>query len=162
MPGPLTIRSAQPEDARQWLTLWRAYCAALGGAVSDTATNGLWERILVSDHPIGCLVARNFRMELVGLANYVLHPHTWSLQPVCYLEDLYVAPEARGHGAGRFLIEGLVALGRERSWRRIYCHTHGNNHAARALYDQLAPSTDYVRYDIDLSPVPLQTANGPR
>jgi len=102
MPGPLTIRSAQPEDARQWLTLWRAYCAALGGAVSDTATNGLWERILVSDHPIGCLVARNFRMELVGLANYVLHPHTWSLQPVCYLEDLYVAPEARGHGAGRF------------------------------------------------------------
>ena len=71
-------------------------------------------------------------------------------------------PEARGHGAGRFLIEGLVALGRERSWRRIYCHTHGNNHAARALYDQLARSTDYVRYDIDLSPVPLQTANGPR
>ena len=92
MPGPLTIRSAQPEDARQWLTLWRAYCAALGGAVSDTASNGLWERILGSDHPIGCLVARNFRMELVGLANYVLHPHTWSLQPVCYLEDLYMAP----------------------------------------------------------------------
>jgi GNAT superfamily N-acetyltransferase len=122
--------------------------------VSDTATNGLWERIRGSDHPIGCLVARNFRMELVGLANYALHTHTWSLQPVYYLEDLYVAPEARGHGARRF---PRRAQPRARSWRRIYCHTHGNNHAARALYDQLAPSTDYVRNDIDLSPVPLQT-----
>jgi RimJ/RimL family protein N-acetyltransferase len=53
-------------------------------------------------------------------------------------------------GAGRALIEGIVALGRRHGWRRVYWHTHEDNHRARTLYDRLAPRTDYVRYDIDL------------
>jgi GNAT superfamily N-acetyltransferase len=72
----------------------------------------------------------------------------WSLRPVCYLEDLFVATAARGEGAGRALIETLVTLGKE-GWRRVYWHTHDNNERARTLYDQLANQTDYVRYDIE-------------
>jgi GNAT superfamily N-acetyltransferase len=108
----LTVRSTRTEDAQAWHALWRAYCAALDGAVSDEVTEGV--------------------------------------QPVCYLEDLFVAPEARSSGAGRALIEGIVAVGRRHGWRRVYWHTHENNHRARTLYDRLAPRTDYVRYDIDL------------
>jgi len=85
-----------------------------------------------------------------GFANYVLHPHTWSLQMVCYLEDIFVAPDARGRGAGRALIEKLLALGKEEGWRRIYWHTHEDNYRARALYDQVVKRTDYVRYDVEL------------
>src|SRR6516225_3583464 len=59
-------------------------------------------------------------------------------------------PEARGTGAGRALVEGLVALGKEQGWRRVYWHTHENNYGARMLSDRLIPRTDYVRYDIDL------------
>lgn len=146
----LTVRSARPEDAQAWRTLWRGYCAALDGVVSDEVTEGLWRRILSTDEPIWCLLACRTGNEPVGFANYVLHPHTWSLQPVCYLEDLFVAPEARGNGAGRALIEGLTALGRQHGWRRVYWHTQEDNYRARSLYDRLAPRTDYVRYDIDL------------
>ena len=53
-------------------------------------------------------------------------------------------------GAGRALIENLVALAREGGWRRIYWHTHEGNTRARALYDRIVERTDYVRYDIDL------------
>ena len=49
---------------------------------------------------------------------------------------MFVLPEARGHGAGRLLIEQLIALGKQQNWRRIYWHTHENNYRARALYDQ--------------------------
>jgi GNAT superfamily N-acetyltransferase len=69
---------------------------------------------------------------------------------VCYLEDIFVAPQTRGKGAGRALIERLAALGREAGWRRVYWHTHENNFRARRLYDQVVERTDYVRYDFDL------------
>jgi len=159
MPGPLTIRSSQPEDARQWLRSGAPIAQRLAGRCPTR-------------RPMASGSAFSAPIILLGASSLATSGWNWlasritssirtpgAFRPVCYLEDLYVAPEARGHGAGRFLIEGLVALGRERSWRRIYCHTHGNNHAARALYDQLAPSTDYVRYDIDLSPCP-RNANG--
>jgi GNAT superfamily N-acetyltransferase len=146
----LTVRSTRTEDAQAWHALWRGYCAALDGAVSDKVTEGVWQRILASNEPVWCLLACRAGNEPVGFANYVLHPHTWSLQPVCYLEDLFVAPEARSSGAGRALIEGIVALGRRHGWRSVYWRTHEDNHRARTLYDRLAPRTDYVRYDIDL------------
>ena len=150
MSTQMIVRPVQADDKQPWLALWRGYCAALDGAVSDEVTEGVWQRILASNEPIWCLLACRAGIEPVGFANYVLHPHTWSLQPVCYLEDLFVVPEARSTGAGRALIEGLTSLGKQHGWRRVYWHTHEDNYRARTLYDRLAPRTDYVRYDIDL------------
>ena len=144
------IRPAQPADSEAWLALWRGYCTALDGTVSDTITQGVWRRIVMPEEATWCLLACRAEGEPVGFANYILHPHTWSLQPVCYLEDLFVAPEVRGSGAGRLLIEQLVSLGKQHGWRRIYWHTHEDNHRARALYDRIIPRTDYVRYDIEV------------
>ena len=95
------------------------------------------------------MIACGSSNEPVRFAHYILHPRTWSLQPVCYLEDLFVAPEARRLGAGRHLIQRLVTKGRDRGWRRVYRHTHDDNVAGVALYDRVAERTDYVRYDIE-------------
>lgn len=86
----------------------------------------------------------------VGLANYVLHAHTWGEQAICLLEDLYVAPEARGTGVGKQLIEHLVARGREEGWGRVYWHTKDDNVAARRLYDRFGPADGFIRYTIPL------------
>jgi GNAT superfamily N-acetyltransferase len=146
----VTIRAAEPGDYERWRVLWRGYCEALGGDIPDDVTNGVWRRILAPDEPIFCLVASLPGTPVIGIANYVLHPNTWSLQDVCYLEDLFVAAEARGSGAARALIDGLVALAKTRNWTRVYWHTHDNNYRARTLYDRVTPRTDYVRYDIPL------------
>ena len=111
---------------------------------------GVWSRILNPREPIWCIFVSNAGDEPQAFANYVLHPHTWSLKPVCYLEDIFVASQIRRRGAGRALIEKLVALAREEGWRRIYWHTHEDNHRARRLYDRIVERTDYIRYDIDL------------
>ena len=150
MSTELTVRSAQTEDIQAWLTLWRGYCAALDGAVSEEVTEGVWARILAPDEPIWSLLVCRDDDDPVGFANYVLHPHTWSLQPVCYLEDLFVLPEARGDGAGRLLMNALISAGKQHGWHRVYWHTHENNYRARALYDRLTRRTDYIRYDIEL------------
>src|SRR5260370_29059458 len=145
----LTVRSTRTEDAQAWHALWRGYCAALDGAVSDEVTEGVWRRILASNEPVWCLLACRAGIEPVGFANYVLHPHTWSLQPVCYLEDLFVLPEARGDGAGRLLMNALISAGKQHGWHRVYSHTHENNYRARALDDRLTRRTDYIRYHIE-------------
>jgi GNAT superfamily N-acetyltransferase len=146
----LNIRPAQAGDSEAWLPLWRGYCAALQGDIPAATTEGVWQRIVSPDPSVGCLLACDTGGRPIGFANYILHPHTWGLHQVCYLEDLFVAPEARRAGVGRALIEALVSLGRQNGWRRVYWHTHANNHPARMLYDRLAQRTDYVRYDIDL------------
>ncbi len=38
---------------------------------------------------------------LVGLTHYVFHPNLWRDEGVCYLQDLFTAPEARGRGIAR-------------------------------------------------------------
>jgi GNAT superfamily N-acetyltransferase len=150
MSSELIVRSARADDYQSSLMLWRGYCAALDSTVSDAIIEGAWRRILAPSEAIWCLLACQRKSEPVGFANYVLHLHTWSLQAVCYLEDLFVSPAARGSGAGRALIEALVALGREHDWRRVYWHTHENNYRARSLCDRVVPRTDFVRYDIEL------------
>lgn len=144
------VRPVRVEDYSGWLGLWQGYCSALGETVPPDITHGVWRRILASDQPIWCLLACAAGGAPVGIANYVLHPHTWSLKTVCYLEDLFVAPEGRGGRVGQALIEGLTALGREQGWRRVYWHTHEDNYRARTLYDRVVPRTDYVRYDVEL------------
>jgi GNAT superfamily N-acetyltransferase len=150
MTAPWIVRPARVDDLPRWLELWRAYCADLNHSVPDEISNGVWSRILNPSEPIWCIFVSTASDEPQGFANYVLHPHTWSLKPVCYLEDIFVAPEIRGRGAGRVLIEDLVALGRQQGWRRVYWHMREGNERARRLYDGIVEPTDYIRYDIDL------------
>jgi GNAT superfamily N-acetyltransferase len=44
----------------------------------------------------------------VGFAFYFLAYSTWRGQPTLYLEDLFVRPAARGHGAGKALMQELA------------------------------------------------------
>jgi GNAT superfamily N-acetyltransferase len=143
-------RPAEAADQAEWQRLWLLYCETLGAVLAEPVTAATWRRILAPDQSIWCLVVAGADGRLVGFANYLLHPHTWSARLVCYLEDLFVAPEARGSGAARALIDALTERGRANGWRRIYWHTHEDNYRARTLYDRVTPRTDYVRYDIPL------------
>ncbi|HTW52322.1 MAG TPA: GNAT family N-acetyltransferase [Stellaceae bacterium] len=55
----------------------------------------------------------------VGMA--LFHPRfsTWTGTPTVYLEDLYVAEAARGHGVGRRLMARLAKIALQRGWVRI-------------------------------------------
>jgi GNAT superfamily N-acetyltransferase len=83
---------------------------------------------------------------LTGFAHALLHPSTWSTEGYCYLEDLFVAPAARGAGVGQALIEAVVGEGRRRHVGRIYWHTQEFNGPARSLYDQVAHRTSFIVY----------------
>jgi GNAT superfamily N-acetyltransferase len=143
MPPP-TIRDPAPADEAAWRGLWSQYNAFYATSVPAAVTARTWQRIL---DPASPLFAR-FAVaggELAGFSVSVLHDSTWTIAPVCYLEDLFVAPQFRGRGCGRLLIADLVDRAKARRWSRLYWHTRANN-PARRLYDEFATADDFVRY----------------
>jgi GNAT superfamily N-acetyltransferase len=144
-----TVRPLAEGDHAAWLPLWQGYLDFYEAKLDQRITENTWKRLLDPHEPMFGLVAEADG-KLAGILNYVLHANTWSDRPVCYLEDLFVAPDVRGQGAGRALIQALVDLGRAAKWRRVYWQTRSTNATARALYDKIGTATDWVRYDIDL------------
>ena len=82
--------------------------------------------------------------------HWLTHPSTWSEGPYCYLEDLFVHPDARGSGDGAALIEHVRAWAEESGCDKVYWLTQSGNRRARALYDRVAQDTGFVHYEIDL------------
>lgn len=142
------VRDIAAGDAGVWRDLWAAYCAFYETEVSPAVTARTWARML---DPAAALFGRVAEADgrVVGFSISVLHDGTWVEAPICYLEDLFVAPEFRGRGVGRALIEDLIALGRDAGWSRLYWHTRADN-PARRLYDLFTPADDFVRYLIRL------------
>jgi len=83
------------------------------------------------------------------MANYIIHENTWTLTPVCYLEDLFVNPKKRAVGVGEALIDWLVVEMNRRKWSRLYWNTKENNYRARGLYDKYTPHSGFLRYVIN-------------
>ena len=69
---------------------------------------------------------------------------------VCYLQDLFTAPEARRHGVARTLIMAVTEWARARSCSRVYWSTHQTNAPARRLYDLVAENRGFILYQIPL------------
>lgn len=145
--SPCIIRAALPSDEPAWRDLWQAYCAFYGTALPDEVTRRTWRRILDPDSSVMCIVAEADG-RVVGFANCVVHENTWETQAVCYLEDLFVAPAARGQGTGAALIEWLRNAMRAEGWARLYWMTREDNVQARRLYDRFGQADGFVRYVI--------------
>ncbi len=86
---------------------------------------------------------------LVGIVHFLAHANTWG-PDVCYLQDLFTAPDVRGQGVGRALIAAVTEWARDRGCSRVYWTTHETNTTARRLYDSVAEYRGFIRYQIDL------------
>jgi len=72
-----------------------------------------------------------------GLALMRFRPSIWIEKLECYLAELYVVPDRRGHGLGRALMEKVFEVARERGAGHIELNTSHDDVAARALYEKL-------------------------
>ncbi len=133
-------------DHGDWRRLWDAYCEFYQVTLDPATIDGLWHRLQDPLVPIHGVLARDADGRAIGLMQYVLHPHTWSLKTVCYLEDLYVSADARGGGVGQGLIQHLRALADAQGWGRIYWRTDATNQTAQRLYDAVATRTGLLTY----------------
>lgn len=143
---PYAIRTLQSADRPQWNVLWRGYLDFYQTEVPAEVSDLTWLRLLDPEAPILGFCAARSDGVLLGIVHYLFHPVTWSAGPRCYLEDLFTAPEARGRGVGRALIEAVYAAADRRGADQVYWLTQDSNATARRLYDQVATATPFIKY----------------
>ena len=141
------VRDPQDLDEHAWRRLWSGYNAFYGAQISEAVTASTWKRMLDPTSTIFGRVAV-VHTAVVGFSVSVLHEGTWTIAPICYLEDLFVAPKFRGQGLGRMLVADLVQHARMKGWSRLYWHTRDSN-PARRLYDEFAKADGFVRYKLN-------------
>lgn len=145
----LTIRDIAETDLAAWSDLWQSYLSFYDVTLTPDITAQTWARFFDHASRMRCRVAELDR-QVAGFAIHHWHESSWAKGMDLYLEDLFVAEAARGHGAGRALIEDLQAIGRTCGFSRLYWHTDGGNTTARRLYDSFMPSDGHVRYRLNL------------
>jgi GNAT superfamily N-acetyltransferase len=144
-----TVRALERHDFPQWLPLWDGYNAFYGRAgataLAPQITQATWERFFAAGEPMhACVAEQDGR--LLGLVHYLYHRSTIHLAPVCYLQDLFTAPAARGRGVAAALIRAVYRAAQAADVQRVYWHTQETNAAARRLYDRLAERSGFILY----------------
>ena len=146
----LDIRSLQSGEKERWLELWEGYLTFYAHPLTPEQNDLTWNRLHDPLFNMYGLVAA-VNGVAVGFAHYLFTPSSWSMSQGCYLEDLYVDPNVRGVGAGRSLIDAVIAAARAKFSEQVYWTTREGNTRARVLYDSYLPASDFVQYRLPQS-----------
>ena len=143
----ITIDKLGPEDRGDWVKLFTGYNTfyerTLPPEMFDRAWNAFQEDARM--HALGAKLDG----KLVGITHFLTHVSTTAAD-VCYLQDLFTAPQARGQGVARALIAKVTEWARARQCSRVYWSTQETNATARRLYDQVALNRGFILYQISL------------
>lgn len=143
----MKIRAIHADDKSGWQQLWAGYRAFYKRPEQDQAAYDRdFSRLLNDDpHDFHGLVAEA-EGQLVGLVHFLFHANMRLPGGVCYLQDLFTAPEARGRGVGRALIEAVSERAEAHGAQELYWLTAEDNYAGRMLYDRVAERTPFIKY----------------
>lgn len=144
----ITIRPLAPADRPDWDVLYQGYADHYQVAQTPSMRDTVFGWLMDETHECSGLVAQNDVGRIVGLTHY--RPFASPLRAItnCFLDDLFVAPDARGTGAAEALIEGVTDVARANGWGVVRWITADDNYRGRGVYDKLATRTMWVTYDL--------------
>jgi GNAT superfamily N-acetyltransferase len=149
LPEDILIRAVQESDFPNWKPLWDGYNAFYGRkgetGLPQATTSMTWSRFFDTYEPMHALVAEQSG-QLLGLVHFLFHRSTISIEPVCYLQDLFTIERARGKGVGGGLIQEVYKRAKAAGCSRVYWQTHETNLTAMKLYDKVADRSGFVVY----------------
>ncbi|MCK9797195.1 GNAT family N-acetyltransferase [Pseudomonas sp. MAFF 302030] len=141
----IQIRPVTPADHAAWLPLWQAYLRFYNTELPEAVTQSTWQRLLDASEPTHAALAWDGE-QAVGLVHFIYHRSNWSIENSCYLQDLLVAPEQRGTGVGRQLIEFVYAQAKADGCCKVHWLTHETNATAIQLYERIAERPGFIQF----------------
>lgn len=89
-----------------------------------------------------------YNSEPIGFAVYFFNYSTWLAKQGLYLEDLYVTPDYRGHGAGKALLRQLARIALDNNCGRFEWSVLDWNKPAIDFYESIGaePQSEWVGY----------------
>jgi GNAT superfamily N-acetyltransferase len=125
----MKVRAAEPADAETVGRLLHDFNTEFGDTTPGPAKLAERVRELLAADEITVLVADG------GVAVLYFRPSLWTEALECYLAELYVVPDRRGHGIGRALLDAAIALARDTGADYMCLATSEDDVAARSLYE---------------------------
>lgn len=140
------IRDIRKSDFPQWRRLWWDYLAFYETTLPDTVIETAFANLLDDNNRMHGFMAE-IDEEPVGLVHFIFHDHMWRPEGICYLQDLFVQSDTRGHGVGAVLINAVYEAADNAGVTGVYWLTQDFNSTARKLYDQIGVQTPFIRYN---------------
>lgn len=147
----ITIRNAVPTD----IDLIHGFILALADyerlSHEVRGDKALLARHLFGPRPMAEVLIAELDGTGVGFALFFHNFSTFEGRPGIYLEDLFVAPEARGQGAGKALLARLAQIAIERDCARLEWWVLDWNQPAIDFYQSLGarPMDDWTVNRLD-------------
>ncbi len=147
----LTIRPAQPDDVPQIMTFIRSLAIYEDAEEEVTASEKDIHIALFGDNATTHGLICELDGRPAGFAIYFFNFSTWTGKRGIYLEDLFVDPEWRGHGAGKALLQYLAKVALDNDCRRFEWSVLDWNEPSIAFYESLGarPMSEWIGYRID-------------
>ncbi len=144
----IRIRPLKFDDFAAWLPLWNGNHT---GAQNDAVTTETWSRLCNPDNTQVNGLCAEKNGEMLGIVHYILHPTTGQINPVCYMQDVYVDPAHRRKGIGKRLVEEVTKIATKEKWARMYWLTSSGNTEAKAMYESFGIKLDFNLYVLPIS-----------
>ena len=139
----IVIKPVTASERAEWEPLWKGYLDFYKTSVPKEVYDTTWARLhnpAEAMHLLGAYVDGR----LLGIVHFIYHRSCWTIADYCYLQDLFVAQDARKLGLGRALIEAVYKAAHQAGASRVYWLTHESNATARLLYDKLATWPGFI------------------
>lgn len=144
----ISVRPLTHDDYDLWRPLWDGNNL---GEYDAEVTTTTWRRLTDADNWLVNGVCAMQDKEMVGIVHYILHPTTGQVNPVCYMQDVYVAPNHRRKGIGKQLVTAITEKGAQEQWARMYWLTQADNVEAKAMYENFGIKLDFTFYVLPIS-----------
>ena len=148
-PKSWLVTDLAPSDRPVWETLYRGYADFYEVAMPAAKLDRVWTWLQDEGHELRAVVVREADgAPPVGLAHYRPFARPLHGSIGCYLDDLFVAPAARGTGAVDALLAELQRRAAANGWDVVRWITRETNTRARSTYNRLARQTNLITYDL--------------
>ena len=152
----MPIRPPEPDDRAAWERMFEAYAAFYHTELPEGGAETVWRWIFDGENPFWCDLWIGDDGQPAGFAHYQLMHRSLGATMTVYLSDLFVDPKQCGSGAGRALLDHVIAVNRARGFTNLRWLTQEGNATARRLYDAYVPRSEFILYSLDLRQNPAE------
>jgi RimJ/RimL family protein N-acetyltransferase len=144
----MLVEKLNSDDYVQWQELYKGYADFYQMPMNDEILHQVWEWIFDEEMEFYALSAKTEDGEMVGFMHYRQMPSPLRGILVGFLDDLYVSPDNRGGGAVQSLFKALNEDAKKNDWQYVRWITATDNSRARAVYDKISGTIDFVTYQM--------------